>query len=329
MAEAMVHLDEALGLIEDLPEGEDKRRQEMQVQALRGIAITATRGYSAPEVGEAYERALDLSEAAGDRAVQVRALIGLYAHNFGMGRVARTREVSLKLLALAEESGDDEALLAAYVITGGNLSDAGKLGESVRYFERAIETLDKAPPSEALWMSAEDPGVVAWSVLGRNSFMLGYPDRAREALARARARGEEVRHAFSQAFALSVGASVLAAMRDWPAVERVSAEAAVLADEHRFPSWQVQAAIYHGLAQVKLGHHREGLAEIERGLALGEKIWVGGTSVFFLVALAEAGRGPGAGRRGSGTPGRPGRPGLRGGAAPPARHDPAPPEPRP
>ncbi len=104
----------------------------------------------------------------------------------------------------------------------------------------------------------------------------------------ARRRADSVRHTFSLGFALSVGAAVLSSMRDWEAAERTGAEALALAERHGFPSWQAQAAIFKGLAAIKLGRAREGEAEIERGLAIGERIWAGGPAIFFRIALAEA-----------------------------------------
>lgn len=287
MAEALVHLDAALELLARLPDGESARRNESELLVLRGNALGATRGHATTEVGQAYERALALSEASGDTEVEVRALVGVYAHNVSLGRIDKAREIGSRLLDLAEKVSDADVLLAANLIRGVSLGDDGEVVAASRHLERAIDILGTAEPGEALWMTAQDPGVVAWSLLGRNRFVLGRPDQAREAIRRARERSEQVRHPLSHDFALALAGSVLATMRDWPASERVSAEAATLADEHGFPTWQAHTAIYHGLARMKLGHRGEGEAEVERGLALGEKVWVTGPSIFFLVALAE------------------------------------------
>ena len=288
MAEALEQLDEALALLGESAEGEETQRQEMEVQAMRGLALAATRGYAVPAVGEAYERALVLSEALGDESMQMRALLGLYGHSLNTGNGNRGQQVTQRLLRLAEERGGDQLELAALLINAGRLSEAGELAPAAQSFEAAIAKLDAAAPDEALWQVTQDPGVVAWSMLARNRFILGFADGARQALKSARQRADSVRHAFSLGFALSVGATVLASMRDWEAAERTGAEALALAERHGFPSWQAQAAIFKGLATIKLGRAREGEAEIERGLAVGERIWSGGPAIFFRIALAEA-----------------------------------------
>ena len=80
MAEAVVQLDEAIALLAQVDDGADKKRMEMEAQAMRGLTLAATRGYSAPGVREAYERALDLSQELGDDALHLRALFPVSAY---------------------------------------------------------------------------------------------------------------------------------------------------------------------------------------------------------------------------------------------------------
>jgi len=177
MTEAVVQLDEAVALLAQIDDGMEKQRMEMEAQAMRGLTLAATRGYSAPVVREAYERALDLSQELGDDGVHMRALLGLYGHSMATGAPALAHFVGNRLLALAEEHRDDDDLqLANYLITGGNLSDRGKLAQAAIFYERAIAKVDVASPDQALWLRAQDPGVVASSMLARNRFILGQAD---------------------------------------------------------------------------------------------------------------------------------------------------------
>ncbi len=289
MVEAVVQLDEAVALLAQIDDGTEKQRMEMEAQAMRGLTLAATQGYSAPVVREAYERALDLSQELADDGMHMRALLGLYGHSMATGEPALAHFVGNRLLALAEERKDDDDLqLANYLITGGNLSDRGKLAQAAGFYERAIAKLDVASPDQALWLRAQDPGVVASSMLARNRYILGQADSARRALAAAQERATAVNHAFSDGFARSVAASVLSSMRDWEAAEQASAAALELSEKHGFPSWQAQSGIFYGLASIKLGHTSEGIARLERALAVGEKIWNAGPSLFYRIALGEA-----------------------------------------
>src|SRR5262249_54213516 len=56
MMEATLQFGKALSLIGELPKGADRDRQELALQTGLGLALTATKGYAAPETGQAYAR---------------------------------------------------------------------------------------------------------------------------------------------------------------------------------------------------------------------------------------------------------------------------------
>jgi len=58
--EAIRHLIKALELLKTLPDTPERTRQELTLQTALGVPLVATKGYAAPEVGEAYTRAREL-----------------------------------------------------------------------------------------------------------------------------------------------------------------------------------------------------------------------------------------------------------------------------
>jgi predicted ATPase len=69
-AEAVGHATKGLQLVQYLPEGLDRDRLELLLQVNLGTALGTWKGYTPPEVGEAFERARKLSERVGDNPAQ-------------------------------------------------------------------------------------------------------------------------------------------------------------------------------------------------------------------------------------------------------------------
>jgi hypothetical protein len=62
--EAAAQLRKGLDALDGLPDGAGRRQLELDLQLALGSALTATKGYSSTEVGEAYARARALAEQA-------------------------------------------------------------------------------------------------------------------------------------------------------------------------------------------------------------------------------------------------------------------------
>ena len=81
VTEAVVHLPRALGLLTRVPEDDDRRRLELDLQVALGHALIAAKGYGVPGVGEAFARARELATAA-DTALQISMLSGIGAYHY-------------------------------------------------------------------------------------------------------------------------------------------------------------------------------------------------------------------------------------------------------
>ncbi|MCU1294881.1 MAG: 6-hydroxy-D-nicotine oxidase, partial [Bryobacterales bacterium] len=70
-SEAADLLRRAIALCRELPDSDRRSKQELDLLVTLGPALVTTEGYSAPEVGATYERALDLSRRLEDRNIFV------------------------------------------------------------------------------------------------------------------------------------------------------------------------------------------------------------------------------------------------------------------
>ena len=75
--EAIVHFRQALELLERLPEGQERVQEELAAQASLGLALIATQGFAAAEVGATFSRARELCDALGEAPQLFPVLWGL------------------------------------------------------------------------------------------------------------------------------------------------------------------------------------------------------------------------------------------------------------
>jgi predicted ATPase len=114
MLEAVAQLMRGLEVLRSLPEGPERNRRELDLQVALGRALTATKGWAAPEVGSAYARGreLCLQEAGAPQFTQV--LSGLFAYNLHCGRAKVAHEIAEDMLRLAERQQDPAAQVAGH-----------------------------------------------------------------------------------------------------------------------------------------------------------------------------------------------------------------------
>ena len=110
-AEAADLLKRALALCRGFSESDRRLRQELDLLATLGSALVTIEGYSAPEVGETYERALELSRRLDDRNI-FAILSGDWVFHTVRGDLEAARQISLEFLRLAEREPTPGLMLA-------------------------------------------------------------------------------------------------------------------------------------------------------------------------------------------------------------------------
>ena len=117
-AEAIRHLTTALELLKSLPDTLERTRRELELQIALGAPLIATKGYGAPEVGAAYDRALELCRKIGETPELFPVLFGLWAFYLVRAELKKARELAEQLLNLAQRVEDPALLLEAHTALG-------------------------------------------------------------------------------------------------------------------------------------------------------------------------------------------------------------------
>ena len=289
--EAAAHAAQALHLLEALPDSPERIQQELALQIMLGAALTATQGYGAAEVARPYERARELCAQMGDTVRLLPVLLGLGRFHLSRGELPIARDVSARLLGIAEATHDATVGLAAHNAVGIMAFYAGEFETALAHVEQSARLYDPgqhSPDRSATFRAGQDPGVwgavyAAWTLQ-----LLGHPARAaarmREALALARSLG----HPFSVVYACHFAASFHLYRRERDAVQELEDEALAHATEHEFRLFPMMGAIHRGWVLSEQARGEDGLVLMREGLAALRTIGIEFRRPAFLALVAEA-----------------------------------------
>jgi predicted ATPase len=228
----------ALALLDQLPGGMKRDKQELTLLLKLGAIYRVTRGWTAPELERLVDRTLVLCDTVGDDIQRMNALYGQESLLVVQARLERVLSVADELQALYQRAQGSAPPLSRMMLVGARM----QLGH-LREAEEAFTQIIQAPSPIAGQPLQEVQGwnfevhTRAWQA--HALWLLGYPDRAlsrgREALQLA----SDLAQPFNQALA----ATYLAMLQHFcaePAVAKAQAEAALaLTIEYKAPYYRL------------------------------------------------------------------------------------------
>jgi predicted ATPase len=146
MTEAVTQLQKGLDLLASMPDNAARQQQELDLRVTLGRALTATKGWASPLVGESYARARRLAEQL-DRSDYVFAL--LYGQ-FAFHLVRSEQKLALSLANEIEEIGkarnEPAMLLSGRLWPGHTCLYSGEFITAKVVFEQCYAMNDPAAP---------------------------------------------------------------------------------------------------------------------------------------------------------------------------------------
>jgi tetratricopeptide (TPR) repeat protein len=284
--EAVELLQQALQLVEYLPESAERDAHELAVQATLAPALMAIQGWGSPDAQRAYQRAKDLSVQLDDPWRHAVVLVGL-ATVFESRADYRQSQVLLEeFQGQSADSRPESLLVESHTLLACSLFHQGAFDKSVEHAKRAVMLYQPGGSYPFLAASGADPAIGAEDWAALSLWFLGYPDRAlakaQEMLRRAR------NHVFTLALAQNQAAAVHMLRREPVPVAELAGAAIDVASKSGFPYWVAVGSILHGWATAMQGETGEGIAEIKRGLEKCLATRVEMDRPFYLALLAEA-----------------------------------------
>ncbi len=285
----------ALELLKVLPETPERRLQELALQLGLGSALTSLKGFTAPEVGRAFDRASELCRQIGSTPQLSPVLVGLEGFYGIRAEFRRACELAQELLSIAEGGQDAILLVWAHFLLGHALSGMGKFTEMRNHLECAISFYDPArSQSYRAVYPVYDPGVASLCWAALSLCFLGYPDQALKRSQQGLTLARELSHPFSLALALTVSAGGPRFMRrEGEASLGLCDEALRLSTEHGFQQWSAATMCARACSLIELNRVEEGIGQLQQGI-----IALRASGAEFLLALFLAALGNGCRRAG-------------------------------
>ncbi len=284
--EAADLLKRALELCRGLPDSERRMKQELDLLVGLGLALVTTEGYSAPEVGETYRRALELSRRLDDRNIFV-ILSGVWVFHIVSGDLERARQVGLELLRVAEREPTPGLMLAGNFFLGSSLFHLGELQASLEHLTAAMRYHSGATESVLALFAGPDIWFFCRSYLSHTGWHRQEENQGDDHAAKAIAKARQMGHPFSEAIALNYAAMLHVFRGESAPAFDLGRQAVELCVRHGFAYYLAMANVLTGWASAAEGDVGAGLAQLREGL---ERLCTLGAEVrlpYYFTLLAE------------------------------------------
>lgn len=255
--EAHAQLEAALRMVERLPPGSERDRQELVVRMRLGTVLAAIRGWGSPEVHEAWRRARELCLQLEDRRELAQVLFGLWASHYMHAEYEEAIKLAEEHLDAARELGPAERTMAHHALANSLLAVC-RLPECLLHAEIAAALAEGVDEEVFLIEYGQDPRIIAASTSCWVLWQMGLQE---EALARDEALSS-VAAKLAHPFNLAVAASTSMWLhRQGHAAEATLACAERLIQVSKasggFPEHETAAKIYRDWALAELGQADE------------------------------------------------------------------------
>jgi predicted ATPase len=268
--EAIAHLKQGLELLPKLPETVERGELELTLQFDLAASLCVSKGWIAPELEQAYTRALELCREVGETPKLIPVLQGLrrlYALRGEPGDGQRARKFGEQLLTLAQGQNDPGLLQEAHWAFGQTLFFLGELNSARTHLEQSSAFYTPQSLSSQASRDAAGTQIACLVFTGGALWALGYPDQAFEASNEALSLAHKLSHPFTLAFAFWGMAQLNQYMRKVQATLEQAETTIALSNEQGFPVWVEYGTPLLAWTQVMQGKTEEGIAQIRQIMA--------------------------------------------------------------
>ncbi len=287
-AEAIRHLTQGLDLLATLPVTPERMHQELILHMTLAPALLALKGYSAAEVQQTYNRALELCQQLPETPDYFPILFGLCAHYNTQADYLSARKIGEQLLHLGQKAQDTVMLTRAHHALGIALHNLGDLNAARSHYEAGLALYDLEKHRPFTVQSGLDVGVGCWLFLGGLKWLQGYPVQADHDMGEAIALAERLGHPFSQGRTYALSLCLYQYRQEPQRILQLTRAVMGFLNEQRFPLWIAIADILQGWAHATEGQADIGLIEIKQGLEMLRRIGLNQGLTFYLSVLADA-----------------------------------------
>jgi tetratricopeptide (TPR) repeat protein len=300
--EAIAMLQSALGELEKL-RGTEQPALELDLVLTQAMALRSVRGYSAAEVEARLARARVLCTVCGDFNDKFSVEWGLFQCTIVKGDIDGARAFAADLLEHAQHD-PGQCLIDAYLANGMVAFIGGEFEAAMKFHEAGAELCRPETDQPRFLTHGQNAGLFCLSYLARAQCHLGYLDRARATIQRARAiaamRSQDPGHIHSCLNVAIHAVRVYHLCDDLVAERRLAKETVEMARHNHYAYYEALGRCHLGWVAGAEGNLDDGIAMLTAGLAAlrqtGTTLSVPGFYVLLSQLWIRAGRLDEAGR---------------------------------
>lgn len=267
--EAINHLTRGLQVLQTLEASPTRDQLELGYQLTLAPVLMAARGWSAPEVGTAIERAQRLVSRFGTVEDQFFVMWGLWGWRIIRADMLICSKIADGIMQLVERSQEGNGLLSeAHWVVGCTAYYKGDFADGLKLLEKGFELVDADKERGYALKTGQCCSVMCHSHTALALWQLGFPEQALQRAAETVRLGKKLNHPFSYAMALFFSRQVLdfCGRRD-QARERIEEEYQVC-HEHGFVFFEVHAVWGRADRLLREGKVDEARELLDQGLQM-------------------------------------------------------------
>ena len=267
--EAISQLTQGLKILQTLPESEHRDQLELAFQTALSPVLMAARGWSAPEVGTAIERAQQLCSKYGTLEDQFFVMWGLWGWRVIRADLDLCEGISREIMQLVEKSADGQKLLPeAYWVVGCTAYYKGDFSSGLALLEQGLELTNPDLERGYALKTGQYCSIMCISHSALALWELGYPTQALKRADETIQLGKKLGHPFSYAMALYFSRQVLQLCgRTQETIDRIEEEYKIC-HEQGFLFFEVHAIYARGELLLREGNVDEARKLFDQGLEM-------------------------------------------------------------
>jgi predicted ATPase len=288
LTEAIAHLNKGLELSAALPPSPERDGSELDLRVLLGTAWMALKGPQVQEVWDSLHPALGLANSLHGTVALLPILWGLFIHVMCRGRVAESLRWVEQLMSAAENYSDSDLLIVGHLAAVNAYYWLGDPMKTLEHADRVLALYSDERHIHLVDILNHDPKTHGLVFSALSTWMLGHPEQAVGTNRAADAQARSLRHPNDLGWTLTTGGylfDLLQEPNEW--LKRID-EADRVGRENSLPYLtECLAPTYSGIALIRTGQVAEGVASLERGVAVWEEGGGRVCSPYLKSALAE------------------------------------------
>lgn len=266
--EAVLHFEQALRLLEDLPDTSYKTNLELALQINLAVSVSALKGYADAKVGQAFSRAYELCKLIGDARKAFPIVWQLACYRSSLADFTGGASMMQELIELGEQTGEPLLIALGHWGMGWSNFWVGDYISSQQHLAFMINYYDTSQHSYLAYTYSQDPGATSRSILALDLLALGYPHQAAQIIQESIEMARQINHPHTLALSLAYSGMIYGFTRQYSQLLIIAEELIEVTRKNEFVYWYSAGLHQKGWALSYLGQAQEGILLLSQALSI-------------------------------------------------------------